>query len=57
MFDEFKEESTLKNHRIKESYNIKNFKEIKRLQFLLVKAEVHSKPKQASIMEPFCEYS
>ena len=57
MFDEFKEESTLKNHRIKESYNIKNFKEIKRLQFLLVKAEVYSKPKQASIMEPFCEYS
>ena len=39
-----------------ESYNVKNFKEIKRLKCLLVKAEAHLEPERASVMEFFCEY-
>ena len=39
-----------------ESYNVKYFKEIKRLKSLQ-KAEADLEPKQRSIMELFCEYT
>ena len=39
------------------SYIAKNFKEMKRLKSLLVNAEAHLEPKQASTMEVFCEYT
>ena len=42
-----------RNNRFQESYNVKYFKEIKRLQ----KAEAYLEPKQASMMELFYEYT
>ena len=38
------------------SYNVKYFKEIKRLKSLQ-KVEAHLEPKRASTMELFCEYT
>ena len=43
-------------HRFQESYNVKNVKEIKRLKYLLVKAEACLKPERASMIEFFREY-
>ena len=45
-----------RNHRLQESYNVKKFKEIKRLKYLLVKVEAYLEPERASTMEFFCEY-
>ena len=42
--------------RFQETYNVKSFKEIKRLKCLLVKAEAYLEPEQASMMELFCGY-
>ena len=42
------------NSKFKECYNVKLFKEKNRLK-ILQKAEAYLKPKQASIMELFCE--
>ena len=53
MFDELKE---VKYNRFQESYNVKYFKEIKRLKSLQ-KAEAYLEPKWASTMELFCEYT
>ena len=49
MFDEL---STLKNNRFQESYNVKYFKEIKRLKSLH-KAEAYLEPKRVSTTELF----
>ena len=59
MFDELEEVkiSDRLNDRFQESYNIKYFKEIKRLKNLEVKAEAYLGPKQASMMELFCKYT
>ena len=46
-----------RNHRFQESYNVKNFKEIKRLKRLQVKAEAYLEPKPASTVELFREYT
>ena len=54
MFDELKEVPYRKN-RFQGSYDIKYFKEIKHLKSLQ-KAEAYLEPKQASMMEFFCEY-
>ena len=43
-------------NRFQESYNVKYFKVIKRLKSLQ-KAEVYLEPKQASMVELFCEYT
>ena len=43
-------------HELKESYNAKYFKEIKRSKSLQ-KAEAYLEPKRASAMELFCEYT
>ena len=43
-------------NRFQESYNVKYFKVIKRLKSLQ-KAEAYLEPKQASMMELFCEYT
>ena len=58
MFDELKEVKKVlwRNNRFQESYNVKYFKEIKRLKSLQ-KAEAYLEPKQASMMELFCEYT
>ena len=46
-----------RNNIFQESYYVKYFKEIKRLKSLQKqKAEVYLEPKQASMMELFCEY-
>ena len=37
-----------RNHRFQESYNLKYFKEIKRLKSLQVKAEAYLEPKRVS---------
>ena len=44
------------NDKFKGSYNVKFFKEIKRLKSLQ-KVEAYLEPKQASMMELFCEYT
>ena len=60
MFDELKEVKYLKE--VTDFKNVimyvivKYFKEIKRLKSLL-KAEAYLEPKQASMMELFCEYT
>ena len=60
MFDELKEVKYLKE--VTDFKNVimyvivKYFKEIKRLKSLL-KAEAYLEPKQASMMELFCEYA
>ena len=46
----------LKNNRFQESYNVKYFKEIKRLKSL-PKAEAYLEPNQASMMELSDEYT
>ena len=52
MFDELKEVKVLqRNHRFQESCNVKNVKEIKRLESLQVKTEAYLEPKQASTVE------
>ena len=51
------ESPTLKKCRFQESYNVKYFKEAKRLKTLQVKAETYLEPKGASIMKLFCEYT
>ena len=58
MSDELKEvkKALKKNNRFQESYNIKYFKEIKRLKSPQ-KAEAYLEPKQASTMELFYEYT
>ena len=54
MFDELKEVKYFKkNNRFQDSYNIKYFKEIKRLKSLQVLAEAYLEPKLASTMELF----
>ena len=55
MFDELKEVLE-RNNRFPESYNVKWFKEIKRLKSLQ-KAEVYLEPKWTSTMELSCEYT
>ena len=59
MFDELKEEITLKKSQILRVLNnvIKRHEEIKRLESLLVKAEAYLESKRASKMELFCEYT
>ena len=52
MCDELKEAKYFKE----KSYNVKYFKEINRLKNLQ-KAEAYLKPKRASTMELFCEYT
>ena len=54
MFDELKQVRKVlwRNNRFQESYNVKYFKEIKRLKSPQ-KADAYSKPKQASTMELF----
>ena len=56
MFDQLKEVKKVlkRNNRFQESYNVKYFKEIKRLKSPQ-KAEAYSEPKQASTMELFYE--
>ena len=44
-----------RNNGFQESYDVKCFKEIKRLKSLQ-KAEAYLELKQASMMELFCEY-
>ena len=58
MFDELKEVKYYKKitKKFQESYNVKYFKEIKRLKSPQ-KAEAYSEPKQASTMELFNEYT
>ena len=61
MFDELKEVKYFKEtanfkSRIVTSYDVKYFKEIKRLKSLR-KAEAYLEPKRASTMELFCEYT
>ena len=51
------ESPTLKKCRFQESYNVKYFKEAKRLKTLQVKGETYLEPKGASIMKLFCEYT
>ena len=41
---------------LQESYNVKYFKEIKRLKSVQ-KAEAYLEPKRASTMQVFCEYT
>ena len=57
MFDELKEVKYFKknNNRFQEFYNVKYFKEIKRLKSLQ-KKEAYLEPKRASTMQLFCEY-
>ena len=55
MFDKLKEEITSKKSQISKNLIMqKTFKKIKRLPFLLVKAEACLKPMRASITELFC---
>ena len=60
MFDELKEVMYFRFqeqfNRFQESYNVKYFKEIKRLKSLQ-KAEAYLEPKQVSMMELFSEYT
>ena len=57
IFDKLKDAKYFnKNNRFQEFYNVKYFKEIKRLKNLQ-KAEAHLEPKRASTMEFFCENS
>ena len=58
MFDELKEVKKVlqRNKRFQDPYNVKCFKEIKRLKSSQ-KAEAYSEPKQASAMELFYEYT
>ena len=51
MFDELKDVK----HRFHESYDVKYFKEMKRLKSLQ-QAETYLETKQASMMELYCEY-
>ena len=46
-----------RNNRFQESFNVKYFKEMKRLKSLQVKAVSYLEPKRASIMGRFCEYN
>ena len=56
MFDELKEVKYFKEATVlTESWNLKYYKEIKRSRSLQ-KVEAHLEPKQASMMELFCEY-
>ena len=54
MFDELKEVKHFHEITFKEPYNVKFFKEIKRLKSLQ-KVEAYLEPKQASMMELFSE--
>ena len=58
MFDELKDVRKVlqRNNRFQESYNVKYFKEIKRLKSPQ-KAEAYLEPKQASTMEPLYKYT
>ena len=51
MFDKLKE---VKYFRFQESYNVKYFKEIKRLKSLQI-AEAYFEPKRVSTMDLFCK--
>ena len=54
IFDELKEvKDFTKNNRFQESFNVKFFKEIKRLKNLHLKAVSYLEPKRASMMERF----
>ena len=58
VFDELKELKYFnRNNRFQESYNVKCFKEIKRLKSLQVKTEVHLEPKRGSMIQLFCQYT
>ena len=58
VFDELKELKYFnRNNRFQESYNVKYFKEIKRLKSLQVKTEVHLEPKQGSMIQLFYQYT
>ena len=53
-FDELKEvKDFTKNNRFQESFNVKFFKEMKRLKSLQLKAVSYLEPKRASMMERF----
>ena len=58
MFDELKEVKYLlyRINRLQEFFNVKYFKEIKRLNNLQ-KEEAYLEPKWASSMKSFCEYT
>ena len=56
MFDELKELKYFKINRFQECYDVKYFKEIKRLRSLQ-KAERYLEPKRASTMELFLKYT
>ena len=45
----------IKSNKFQESYNVQQYKEIKRLKSLQVKADAYLEPKQASTMEIFRE--
>ena len=52
VLDELKELKYFnRNNRFQESYNVKYFKEIKRLKSLQVKTEVHLEPKRGSMIQ------
>ena len=54
IFDELKEvKDFTKNNRFQESFNVKFFKEMKRLKSLQLKAVSYLEPKRASMMELF----
>ena len=58
IFDELKEVKYFtRNNRFQESFNVKYFKEIKRLKSLQVKAVSYLEPKRTSMMKLFCEYT
>ena len=56
MFEESKEVKHFHEITFKEPYNVKFFKEIKRLNSLQ-KAEAYLEPKQASMMKLLCEHT
>ena len=56
MFDELKELKYFKINRFQEYYDVKYFKEIKRLRSLQ-KAERYLEPKRASTMELFLKHT
>ena len=58
IFDELKElKHPTRNYRLQESFNVKYFKEIKRLMCLELKAVSNLEPTWAFVMELLCEYT
>ena len=55
-FEKKKQNKTKKKKQIQKSYNVKYFKQIKRLKSLQ-KLEAYLEPKRVSTMELFCKYT